>query len=366
MKKILLSIVALFTLVVLAGCMTTGTTISFTSFPDAVYEAGDYTDAQIKDFKSEIKVSVSGTEYDLNSSLLTVNGFDATTLKNAGSYTLVVSYQSVSVSYNYTVVGATTVVATPVATAAELTAALANGGVIELTADIESNKKFDITKSVTIKGNGKKISVPSSATRVFNIDGVSNINVNLVDLNLTSNGGQRCISLYNTSNVTLVIDHCTLEAGSYTLNLASFNTGCSVTVKNNSKITGWAAINIWSNSSEINVMDSELVGNGYSVYAESNDFGVIVLNGGGNDYEGIGLSAGDTGQNNKLTFKNCNIKANKVEGGNIEWLLLVQLGCVGNTVDFNGCKLNYAEGNFYCPDDLKPAANTVTVDGVRK
>lgn len=361
MKKIVLSLAMLLAIISLASCsLTPQTTIEFSSLPETVYEAGEYTDAQVEAFLEKVSVKVTGIQepIKLTNELVTVSGFDKATLKTPGSYTLVVLFDSASVVFNYTVVAK--VEPQKVSTAEELQAALDNGGIIEIEADIlDSAKRFTITKSVAIYGNGHTISVKSGATRVFNVDGVSNINVQIYSLNMVSNG-ERCISLFNTTDVELTINKCQLSATHYPINLASGNNGTIVTV-NSSKVSGYCALNIWSNGATINVNDSELVGTSKTV---NEKFGTIVLNGGAWDVNNIGLKPGDTGQNNTLNFKNSKIVA-AVEAGS-EILLLVRDSSAGNNITFEGCELVHNEGSLYQPDQFNPAANQVYINGERQ
>jgi hypothetical protein len=361
MKKIVLSLAMLLAIISLASCsLTPQTTIEFSSLPETVYEAGEYTDDQVEAFLEKVSVKVTGIQepIKLTNELVTVSGFDKATLKTPGSYTLVVLFDSASVVFNYTVVAK--VEPQKVYTAEELKAALVNGGIIEIEADIlNSAERFVITKSVAIYGNGHTISVKSSATRVFNVDGVSNINVQIYSLNMVSNG-ERGISLYNTTDVELTINECQLSATHYPINLASGNNGTIVTV-NSSKVSGYCALNIWSNGATINVNDSELVGTSKT---PNEKFGTIVLNGGAWDVNNIGLKPGDTGQNNTLNFKNTKIVA-AVEAGT-EILLLVRDSSAGNVINLEGCELVHNEGSLYQPDQFNPAANQVYIDGERQ
>lgn len=375
MKKILLSLTMVLAIVALASCsLNSQTTIEFTKLPETVYEAGNYSQEEINAKLEAISVKVSGVanEINLTNNILTVSGFDAATLKTPGTYNLVVIYGSANVVFSYTVVAK--VNPQPVSTADGLVTAIAAGGIIELEADIIITSQLNISKSVIIYGNGHKITANAPATRIFNVSGddkakvkAANIKISLYDLDLVSNG-ERCISLYYTQNIELNINNCKLSAKSYTLNLASFNEGTKINV-DNSEIFGWAAINIWSNGADIIVKNSKI-----SSYSNetgfSNSFGTIVLNGGAVDYEGIGIKAGDTGQNNNLTFEKCQISAEQSEESIssvvTQHLLVTQCSCANNIIEFNECELTYGEGLFYLPDEYLPASNEVYVNGVRK
>lgn len=364
MKKILLSLTMVLAIVALASCsLNSKTTIEFSKLPETVYEAGDYSNEEVKALLEKVSVKVSGVanEIDLTNNLLTVSGFDAATLKTPGTYNLVVIYGSASVVFSYTVVAK--VEPQKVSTADQLQAALDKGGIIELQADILNvTKQFEITESVAIYGNGYTISATSGATRVFNLSEVSNIHVQIYNLKMIS-AGQRGISLYLTTDVELTLNDCQVSAASYAINLASGNNGTVVTI-NNSYVVAWAALNIWANTATVNVNDSVLEGiNNYS--SISNDFGTIVLNGGHYDYENVGLKAGDTGQDNVLNFKNSQIIATQ-NGTNLQHALLIQGACVGNTISFDNCEVVCEEGSLYLPDDFYPTSNVFTIDGVRK
>jgi hypothetical protein len=363
MKKIVLSLAMLLAIISLASCsLTPQTTIEFSSLPETVYEAGEYTDAQVEAFLEKVSVKVTGIQdpIKLTNELVTVSGFDKATLKTPGSYTLVVLFDSASVVFNYTVVAK--VEPQKVYTAEELKAALDKGGIIELEADINYTKQFEITKSVAIYGNGHTISVTKEATRVFNLSSVSNIHVQLYSLKMVS-AGERGISLFKTTDVEFTMNECELSSVSYGLNLASGNNGTVVTI-NNSHIVSYGALNIWANTAVINVNDSVLEGvNNYS--EESNNFGTIVLNGGHYDYDNLGLKAGDTGQNNVLNIKNTQVIATE-NGACTQYAVVIQGACVGNTVTFENCEVSYEEGSLYSPDEFHPASNVFTIDGVRK
>lgn len=362
MKRILLSLTMVLAFVALASCsLSSETTIEFTKLPETVYEAGDYSQEEIDAKLAAISVKVSGVANELNltNDLLTVSGFDAATLKTAGTYNLVVIYGSANVLFSYTVVNK--VEPQKVSTATELQAALDNGGIVELEADILDNaSRFVITKSVAIYGNGHTISVKQSATRVFDVNGISNINVQIYSLNMVSNG-ERCISLFSTTDVELTVNECQLSATHYPINLASGNNGTIVNV-NSSKVTGYCAFNIWSNGATINVNDSELVGENKT---NNERFGTIVINGGAWDVDNLGLTPGSTGQNNTLNFKNTKVVA-KAELGGTEILLLVRDSSAGNTITFEGCDLVYNKDSLYAPDQMNPASNVCTIDGVRQ
>ncbi|MBR6517210.1 MAG: hypothetical protein IKT40_10285 [Bacilli bacterium] len=364
MKKILLSLTMVLAIVALASCsLTPQTTIEFSSLPETVYEAGEYTDAEVEAFLEKVSVKVTGIQepIKLTNELVTVSGFDKATLKTPGSYTLVVLFDSASVVFSYTVIAKET--PQLVKNAEEFQAALNNGGIIELTADIETAKRFKITKSVVVYGNGHKVlsteSNGSTDGRAFDMDSVSNVKVSLNNLNVEATG-LRGFSAYNCKNLEITLNNCTVKAANYAFNLASFNDGLIVNI-NETTLQAYGAINIWSNNAEINVYKSVLKSEDHN----GETFGNIVLNGGARDYNNIGLKAGDTGQNNTINLVETEIIVNDNKVGN-PYVVLVQDYCSGNVINFEGCTFTYREGNFYKPDSYLPAANEVNVDGVRK
>lgn len=364
MKKIILSLTILITIVSLASCsLNSQTTIEFSSLPETVYEAREYTEEEVKALLENVSVKVTGapTDFKLTNPVLTVVGFDQTTLKTPGSYTLVVLYGSASVVFNYTVVAKQEV--QKVATAEQFAAALAKGGVIELTADITTAKRFNITKSVVVYGNNHKVysteANGSSHGRAFDIDGVSNLKVTLNDLNIEATG-LRGFSAYNSKNVEITLNNCTVKAENYAFNLASYNDGFIVNI-NETTLEAYGAINIWANNAEINVYKSVLKSEDHN----DETFGTIVLNGGARDFENIGIKAGDTGQKNNINIVETEIIVNDNKVGN-PYVLVIQDFCSDNVVNFENCTFTYREGNFYKPDSYLPAANEVNVDGVRK
>lgn len=378
MKKIITFIFGLVALFALASCtVQSTTTIEFTSLPQAVYQANE---EDVDAVKQAIKVTVSNIsgEIDLTHPDLIVSGLDETTLSTAGNYVLIVQYKSASVSFSYTVVDNT--VEATVNDEATLKTALesADVNVIKLAGSFTVENGYEITRSLSIYGNGHTITSKgvygdsSTNDRIFNIQGsqdkkLSNLKVNFYDIELklkdAAPGNTRGISIYCTENVEITLDNVKLTNATYPFNIASYNEGLVVNI-NNSYIEGGCALNIWSNNSQINVKDSTLISNWESSLL-GGSFGAIVLNGGDRDFDNIGVVAGDTGQNNKITIENTEIEANKLAQANT-YILTVQDACAGNEINFVDCSLKYEEGCLYKPDNLVPAANKFYIDGERQ
>lgn len=265
MKKIILSLIALLTLISLCSCaLKSGTTIKFTKLPETVYEAKNYTDEEIEALKENIVVEVSTlpSAINLNSDVLAVSGFDKLTLSNPGNYTLVVIFGSTNISFNYTVVEK--IAPTPVGKAAELQPALEKGGIIELTSDITIDTRALLTESVTIYGNGYTITCKEGQDgRVFHAVGQQNKSYVFYDLNIQLVAVKpytRGINIYDCKDVNLTVDNCEIRNVTYGINASDPSTNLNVVVKNESEIYAWAAINCAANNSNIMVVDSLLQG----------------------------------------------------------------------------------------------------------
>ena len=195
---------------------------------------------------------------------------------------------------------------------AAVEAATANDTVY-LLKDIDLVNEFGFTKSVTINGNGHSVRA-SAATgaygsnregRVFDISDVSDLTVKLVDIRIIGeSSGVRGISLYGTTNLNLILDGCDITANYYAINIASENTGLTVSVKNNTMSTGWCAIQSWSPNAQITIENSKLIGINDKTYNADgyNDFSTIVINNKATD--------------NVWTIKNCIIEASQTTGNN--------------------------------------------------
>ena len=128
------------------------------------------------------------------------------------------------------------------------------GEVIELGADIEATEFLAINKSLTINGNGYKIT--SSANRVFRVT-VANVEVTLNNVNMVSTAVRvgtndiRGISIdANLSNVKLTLNNCTVDFTdasacdwTYAVNVSGNGTGHTVTV-NGGTYEGANVINV--------------------------------------------------------------------------------------------------------------------------
>ena len=216
--------------------------------------------------------------------------------------------------------------AIPVATADELTAALANGQNVILTAPIQMPEVIEVKGDITIYGgeNGKLL-VPDNADRVINItENTEPLTLTLSNVDVvgpTSGTYTRGISVYGTQNVTIVVDNSSVSANYYALNIASENENVKVVVKNTT-ITGWCAFQTWSAGTRATFENCTLIGLNDKTYNADgwNNFATVVIN--------------ENTTNVELTFKDCRIEANQTTG-NKQYLMSVRAS--GAKVTMNGC-----------------------------
>ena len=249
--------------------------------------------------------------------------------------------------------------AIPVATADELTAALANGQNVILTAPIRMPEVIEVKGDITIYGgeNGKLL-VPDNADRVINVtENTEPLTLTLSNVDVvgpTSGTYTRGVSVYGTRNVTIVADNSSVSANYYALNIASENENVKVVVKNTT-ITGWCAFQTWSAGTKATFENCTLIGNNDKTYNADgwNNFATVVIN------------AGTT--NVELTFKDCRIEANQTTG-NKQYLMSVRAS--GAKVTMDGCTF-FANGTEIADEDLGNYLNiysaasdlVLTIDG---
>ena len=139
--------------------------------------------------------------------------------------------------------------ATSVSTFEELKAAVANGGLITLAADVTASETLVVNKGTVIDGNGFKLT--SSAARAINVSGADGVVIKNLVIECT---GERAINvIQNATNV--VVDSVTATAYNYTVNVASSAPGAIVTVKN-STLNGLCTVNVSAVNAEVSVIDS--------------------------------------------------------------------------------------------------------------
>lgn len=138
--------------------------------------------------------------------------------------------------------------ATTVNTADELKAALANEDIktIVLAQDMTFSEILTIERSVTIDGNGKKLT--STAGRAINVSGADGVTIK--NLTIEASGERAVNIIQNATNVT--IDKITATAANYTVNVALSAPAAKVTISN-STLTGLNVVNVASPEAVVEV-----------------------------------------------------------------------------------------------------------------
>ena len=246
---------------------------------------------------------------------------------------------------------------------------------IELNNDIKDfSEIIFIDRSVSINGNGHEIC--NTANRVIRVR-KPDLNVSFYNLVLTSKStatsDTRCVSFDDTSsNCKVLFDNCKLSAGYYCINLTQ-TSNVTLTIRNATVATGWAAINSYANSSEFIIEDSVLRGLNDKSEGGWNDFATIVFDGAG--FNG-GVNAGEHGTGNKMTIKNSTVFACS-ESSNRQCWLAMQYGANDNTVEVENTAIRDANGNnqdfnWVVDNEIKQngkfvsyeSTNKVYIDGV--
>ena len=141
-----------------------------------------------------------------------------------------------------------------VSTAADLAAALANGGEVALGADVTFSEIVTVAADTVIYGNGNTLS--STAGRAINVDGDATVTIKDLTIECT---GERAINVINgAANVTL--ENVTATASNYAVMVATSAAGANVTV-NNCDLTGLNVVNIAAPNATVNVNNCSLVCN---------------------------------------------------------------------------------------------------------
>ncbi len=224
--------------------------------------------------------------------------------------------------------------ATPVATATELAAAIANGEDVVLTNDVALPKALEVTSDVTIYGNGTAKLTAPAVTRVINVnDNSEPVTLTLSGVEIDGSDIERGVSVYGNEGVSIVVDNCSISADHYALNIASENTDAKVIVRN-STLTGYSAFQTWSAGTNATFENCTLIGNN-KWSGDADDYAAIVIV--------------DTAKDSTLTFKNCRIEAN--ENGTASEALL-SARATGATVTFDGCKF-FVNGTEVTGDAVK-------------
>ena len=185
-----------------------------------------------------------------------------------------------------------------VADAAELVAAVAEGGNIVLTQDIDLDTRANtigltITKDCVIDGAGHKIT--TTASRGIVVSGANDVTLKNFTLNA---GGERGIQAQQSTK-KLTIENVTAVAANYTVNLPSSAGAVEVAIKD-CDLKGLNTVNVAAPGAVVNIENTVLrcednnAAEGYSVICVNKDAPGAVVNVKGGEVIVSGTNANDT------------------------------------------------------------------------
>lgn len=223
--------------------------------------------------------------------------------------------------------------AVSVSTEEELAEMLEAGKPVSLENDITLTKKLEVTGDVTIEGNGHTLDISDKDDRVINVsetDKPVTITLKNVDMPSPTTGAYtRGISFYETGEVTLVMDGCSLGANYYAINSAFGNDKITAVIRN-STITGWAVLNTHSPYANLTFENCTLIGNNDKPYNADgwNGFATFVFD------NASGNPDPDGAHDCTVNFKNCRIEANSLTG-NAQFFFSIR--AINTTINAENC-----------------------------
>ena len=132
-----------------------------------------------------------------------------------------------------------------------------------------------------------------------------------------------------SSGSSLLLDGCVISASFYVINAIPGADNLTITIKNGTVAAGWAAINMYSNNSIVNVENSTLRGLNDKGESSWNNFNTITLDG---NCLGQGKSnVGTAGSNNTINISKSTVYASS-NSGNTQYWVGIQYGAINNTV----------------------------------
>ena len=232
-----------------------------------------------------------------------------------------------------------------------LTAAQA-GQTITLLADVDANAVIEITKSITIDGGGHKLN--TTATRGIWI-AESDVDVTIKNLEIVPGAKtERAVQVNNgMKNVKLTLENVTASCTDYTVNICSDTENLNLTIKD-CDLTGWSAVNLWSNGT-VNITNSTLTGiNDKSYNADGwNNFGTVAVEGdttGQTDMHASSYVINITG--GKIVCKQTT--------GNGQSALVFNNPSTQNKIVISGTEFELADNYLIVDDNLFDAKGNVT------
>ncbi|MGN0720363.1 MAG: hypothetical protein ACI4LZ_00235, partial [Anaerovoracaceae bacterium] len=206
--------------------------------------------------------------------------------------------------------------------------AASSGSTIKLLNDVNCSSVIEITKSISIDGDGHNIN--TTANRGIWID-ASDLDVSLNNFKLIAEPGtERGVQVnVGITGINLNINSCEINSTYYGINVCN-NAGVELTITN-SKVSAWGALNLWSAEYSVTANDSIFIGNNDKSYDEEgwNGFGTVVLEG---DTTG---QTDNHAELNTVTLNNCKIIA-ETQNGNAQCAFLFNAQSKNNKVYVNG------------------------------
>lgn len=258
---------------------------------------------------------------------------------------------------------------TVVTTKDELIAAINNTSVkyIELGANIDVVNAITIDRDLTIDGTANKYSITASEEdktegRTINIGRADNAAIEVTLKNLKVAGpavsGNRGLNIWY-ANVSLDLIDSEVTCAYYAINITSLANKTKLNVFN-SKLSGWAALNIWAACNEINVVNSELIGTNDKQEGGSNDFATICFEADTTD------KTADHVFSSTVVIRSSVVKAietNRNQQCIVSFNYNATQSSVGNKIEFFDCTLEYSNGHDF---EFNDAPNQVFVNGEEK
>ena len=348
--------------------------ISLSLTVDGENKTGSFGDAVISTYivkgLTSVNVKYNGTEYTNEPGVIEVINSTQTPEDNTKYYEsdtgkLVFSTNHFSEYYvvSNPVVAINETTNTAYETLAEaISNATSNDTILILKNISNINSSIDISKSLTIDGNNKKLSYEQKPTvaksKIVNIK-ADNICVELKNLTI---GDEDTISArginISGSNNTIIIDSCKVLAKDYSLFIAGKKDEDTIIEKlnitiNNSSFDGWGTI--YNKASEVNLNANNTLFNSAnynSTGGSSNSFSnIIVAEYYDNDGDGLLLS-----EKNNFTFTGCTFTAEKIyPNSNVSQAVCDVRSPNFNRVNFNNCNFT----KLSSPEYLMLAIDTV-------
>ena len=152
------------------------------------------------------------------------------------------------------------------------------GGTYTLTGNVTLSEILTIDKNFVLDGN--EFTLTSTANRAINVDCSGEVIIKNLTIKTTSSGysnsnTERAINVIQQS-VTLTLDNVKATGFKYTINVAKSSVGSNITISGG-EYSGYAAMNITGNDTEVEATDVIFNGINDATLNESNNYAVISI-----------------------------------------------------------------------------------------